>query len=62
MRMNALRKVRNSIFNTVSFSVSCLSRHRPETGNSNAYQAFNVQASDAITMYAQLLSRVSTGE
>ena len=48
--MNALKKVRNSIFNTIAFSVSCLSRQRPETGNSNAYHAFSDQASDAMTM------------
>ena len=34
---------------------------RGSSGNSSAAHAFSVQANDAITMYAQLLTRLSTG-
>jgi hypothetical protein len=47
--MIALRNFRNSIFTT--------SRPRSRVGMSSPYQILRFQASAAITMYAQLLSR-----
>src|SRR5208282_1661437 len=61
MSMNAARNVANSIRNRVRFSAFWLSASGPVAGASNALQAFRLQATDAITMYAQLLTRVSTG-
>ena len=60
--MNAAQNVANSIRNSVRFSASCARRAcRGATGTSNALHAFRLHASDAITMYAQLLTRSSTG-
>ena len=59
--MNAFRNFLNSIFNTLCFSVLRRLAHRPVCGNNNANHAFNAQASEAITIYAQLLIRLSTG-
>src|SRR4030042_4248165 len=59
--MMALRNVLNSIFKTACFCDSYVADQRPLSGSSNANHAFNVQANEAITIYAQLLSRLSTG-
>src|SRR5665811_1491417 len=57
----ATQNVRNSILNSDRFSARCFSDQRPCSGTSNAAHAFRLQARLAITMYAQLLIRVSTG-
>ncbi len=60
--MNVFTKVLNSNFNTQRFSARCFSTQRPgRSGNSNAHHAFRSQASAVMTMYAQLLTRLSTG-
>ena len=59
--MNAARYVANSIRNNVRFSAWWLSASGPVAGASNALHAFRLQANDAITMCAQLLTRSSTG-
>jgi hypothetical protein len=45
----------------VRFSAWCFSWCRGDTGTRRALQAFRLHASDAITMYAQLLTSLSTG-
>jgi hypothetical protein len=50
-----------SIRNSVRFSACCFSRGWPVSGNKSAAHAFRLQASEAIAIYAQLLSRLSTG-
>ena len=60
-RTKAFRNVLNSIRKTSVFSARYFSRHRPRSGNSNANQALNVQAIEAITMYAQLLTKSPLG-
>ena len=57
--MNAARNVANSIRNKVRLSALWLWASGPVAGVSNALQAFRLQANDAITMYAQLLTRLS---
>jgi hypothetical protein len=59
--MNDRWNVLNSIRSTVRFSAACCSARRPVSGSSSANHALSVQASDAITMYAPLLTRVFTG-
>src|ERR1700728_5070461 len=59
--MKAAQYVANSICNKVRFSALCLSACRGVTGTSKALQAFRLQANDAMTMYAQLLTRLYTG-
>src|SRR5207244_8124352 len=59
--MNACWNARNSIRSTARFSSRYGSPQRPPSGSSSANQALSVHASDAITMYAQLLTSVSTG-
>ena len=61
IRMKALRNALNSIRSSAPFSAACRAAHRPVSGKHYANQAFNVQASAAITMYAPLLNNVSTG-
>ena len=45
----------NSMCSTASLSLAYFSPYRPDSGSSKANQAFMVQASEAMTMYAQLL-------
>src|SRR5271169_1289109 len=59
--INAARYVANSIRNNVRFSALWLSASGPVAGASNALQALRLQATEAITMYAQLLTRSPTG-
>src|SRR5664279_331304 len=59
--ISATQNVRNSILSSERFSARCFSDQRPCSGNSNADQAFRLQARLAITRYAQLLTRLSTG-
>ena len=59
--MIALRNVRKSIRSQASRSASCRSRQRCETGSDRAIQAFRVQASAALTLYAQFAFSVLTG-
>ena len=59
--MNAAQYVANSIRNRVRFSAWCFASCRGDTGTSKALQAFRLQAKLAITIYAQLLTRLSTG-
>ena len=61
MLMTALRNVANSILSSVRFSALRFSFQRPVSGNNNAAHALRLQAKPAITMYAQLLWRLSTG-
>src|SRR6266516_4638768 len=53
--MNACWNVRNSILSTARFSAVYCSPHRPSSGSISANQALSVHASDAITMFDQLL-------
>src|SRR5262249_11072942 len=55
------QNVANSIRNNDLFSASCLAVCRGVTGTSKALQAFRLQAREAMTIYAQLLTRLSTG-
>src|SRR3954447_26743971 len=57
----ATQNVLNSIRSRERFSARYFSAHRPPSGRTRALHAFRLQASDAITMYAQLLTRLSTG-
>ena len=57
----AFRSVRNSIRSTARFSAACFAFQRPVSGSSRANHALSDHASETITMYAQLLTRVSTG-
>jgi hypothetical protein len=57
----ALRNVLNSIFKTACFSDWYFVDQRPVSGSSNANHALSVQAKEAMTMYAQLLTSVSVG-
>ena len=59
--MNAALNVANSIRNRVRFSARCFASCRGDTGTSKALQAFRLQPKLAITIYAQLLTKVSTG-
>ena len=61
MLIIAWRNVVKSIRNSVRFSSSCVLRHRGLTGIKSEAQAFRLQASEVITMYAQLLVRLSSG-
>src|SRR3954453_297508 len=57
----ATQKVLNSIRSSERFSARDFSDHRPSWGSTSALHAFRLHASDAITMYAQLLTRSPTG-
>ena len=57
----AWQNVVKSMRNSVRFFSSCVFRHRGLTGIKSDPQAFKLQASEAITMYAQLLVRLSSG-
>src|SRR5947208_993420 len=57
----ATQNVLNSIRSSDRFSARYFSDHRPPSGRTSAHHAFRLQASDAITMYAQLLTRSFTG-
>src|SRR5947208_15506555 len=57
----ATQNVLNSIRSSERFSARYFSAHRPVSGSTRALQAFRLHASDAITMYAQLLTRSFTG-
>src|SRR3954454_23439197 len=57
----ATQKVLNSIRSSDRFSSPYFSPQRPDSGSSNAAHAFRLQASEAITMYAPLLTRSPTG-
>ena len=59
--MVAAQKVANSIRNNFRFSAWCFAWCRGDTGTSRALQAFRLHANDPITMYAQLLTKLSTG-
>ncbi len=59
--MKAFRNFWNAIFRTISFSAGCLRNQRLVGGSDNASHPWSVDASDAITMYAQLPTRRSTG-
>src|SRR5512135_459044 len=59
--ISATQKVLNSIRSSDRFSARCFSAHRGCSGTSNADHAFSVHARLAITMYAPLLTRSSTG-
>ena len=60
--MKAFTKRLNSIRNSMRFSRRCRSRQRGDSGIDKASHAFKFQANEVMTMYAQLLSSVSTGE
>src|SRR3954447_20199033 len=57
----ATQNVLNSILSSDRFSARYFSDHRPCSGRTSALHAFRLHASDAITIYAQLLTRLSTG-
>src|SRR5918998_3021024 len=57
----ATQKVLNSIRKSERFSARYFSAHRPVSGSTRALHAFRLHASDAITIYAQLLTRSPTG-
>src|SRR5512142_1920959 len=59
--INATQNVLNSIRSNDRFSARCLSAHRECSGSSNDAHAFRLHARLAITMYAQLLTKLSTG-
>src|SRR5262249_27110959 len=59
--ITAARKVANSIPNSACFSARCSAACRGSSGTHSAAHAFRLQANEAITMYAQLLTRLSTG-
>src|SRR5512135_649547 len=59
--INATQNVVNSIRKSDRFSARYFSAQRPGSGSTKALQAFRLQARLAITMYAQLLTRSSTG-
>src|SRR3954451_15031465 len=59
--ISATQNVLNSIRNSDRFSARYFSAHRPPSGRTRALHAFRLHASDAITIYAQLLTRLSTG-
>ncbi len=59
--MKARLNVVNSIFRSDARSACSVSALRPLLGSMSAIQAFRLQASEAITMYAQLLASVFTG-
>src|SRR5512135_1366237 len=59
--INATQNVENSIRSSDRFAARCLAAHQGGSGRSNAAHAFRLQASEAFTMYAQLLTRSSTG-
>src|SRR5438445_3294232 len=59
--MKAFTNVLNSICRTHCFSARCLSCQRPGgSGSDKAHHAFRFQARAVMTMYAQLLTRLST--
>src|SRR3954447_24188395 len=58
--ITAARNVANSIRSQLRRSARCSSACPGSSGSSKAAHAFNVHASDAITMYAQLLTRSFT--
>src|SRR3954464_3440135 len=57
----ATQNVRNSIRSSDRFSARYFSAHRPDSGSTRALHAFRLHARLAITIYAQLLTRSSTG-
>src|SRR4051794_7390441 len=57
----ATQNVVNSIRSSDRFSARNFAAHRPPSGNTRALHAFRLHASDAITIYAQLLTRSPTG-
>src|SRR3954463_4765839 len=57
----ATQDVLNSLRSSECFSARYFPAHRPPSGRTRAPHAFRLQASDAITMDAQLLTRLSTG-
>lgn len=61
MLMMALRYVAKSMRSKRCFNASCIACQRGLTGTSSADQALRLQAKDAMIMYAQLLSSVSSG-
>jgi len=61
MSMKLCRNVANFIARIVCFSDSRRLFQRPFAGCTSANEAFRLQAREAITMYAQLATRVFTG-
>jgi len=59
--MKLCRNVANSITRIVCFSDSRRLFQRPFAGSTSANQAFSLQPREAITMYAQLATRMFTG-
>ena len=59
--MKARRNVVNSMRRIIRFSSLRASASRPPVGSDNAIHAFRLHAREPITMYAQLLTSVSTG-
>src|SRR3982751_714312 len=57
----ATQNVPNSIRSSDRFSDRYFSAHRPVSGRTRALHAFRLHASDAITMYAPLLTMSPTG-
>src|ERR687890_36327 len=57
----ATQNVLNSIRSSERFSARYFSAHRPVSGSTRALHAFRLHARLAITMYAQLLTKLSTG-
>src|SRR4051794_14523039 len=57
----ATQNVLNSIRSSDRFSARYFSAHRPPSGRASALHAFRLHARLAITRYAQLLTRSSTG-
>src|SRR5512135_3935505 len=59
--IKATQNVVNSIRSSDRFSIRYFSAHRPCSGSTKALHAFRLHARLAITMYAPLLTRLSTG-
>src|SRR5918998_6542824 len=57
----ATQNVLNSIRSSERFSARYFSAHRPCSGSTKALHAFRLHASEAITIYAPLLTRSPTG-
>src|SRR5436305_14920449 len=57
----ATQKVLNSIRKSDRFSARYFPAHRPVSGSTSAVHAFRLHASEAITMYAPLLTVSPTG-
>src|SRR5215218_8706273 len=59
--IKATQNVLNSIRSSDRFSARYFFAHRPCSGSTRALHAFRLHARPAITLYAQSLTRLSTG-